>query len=310
MSFLRRSFHTIAILAAAVAVGGCASPASPVPPAGTAMRNTGKSGGALLYISDFLGGSVSFYSYPGLVLKGEISSFKRPGPLCTDPRTGDVWVVSGFNSYKLSEFAHGAIKPIRTFKFAPFDSLLEGCAVNPTNGDLAVTEVSEYDDPGVLLVFRNGSGKPDSYGSRNIFYYDFVGYDAEGNAFVDGGGSSEGIALDELPSGGKKLINVTPHHWPLRPILAGGVQSDGADVAVGDLKHGRIFQISDRELVGTTKIFGTCQVRQFAIVDNVLIAPSACHSHGEVLLYDYAAGGNPTAKLSGFREPYAVTISP
>lgn len=308
MSRLRHSLYPIAILAA-VMLGGCSNPASPVPSLGSTMRNAGKSGGALLYVSDMASGSVSFYSYPGLVLKGKISNFRRPGPLCTDARTGDVWVVSGFNSYKLSEFAHGAIKPTRSLKYEPFDVLLEGCAVNPTNGDLAVTQVSEYDDPAVLAVFRDGTGKPISYASRNIFYYDFVGYDSEGDAFVDGGGFTEGTALDELPSGGKKLLNVTPRHWALRPPFAGGVQYDGTDVAVGGLKHGRVFRISDREVVGTSELFGTCQVRQFAIDDNVLIAPNACHSHGEVLFYHYPGGGNPTAKLSGFREPYAVTIS-
>lgn len=309
MSFLRHSCYATAILAAAAACAGCANPASPVPSVGSAIRNAGKSGGALLYISDMVSGSVSFYSYPGLAFKGEISGFKNPGPLCTDPRTGDVWVVSGLNPYKLSEFKHGGMAPVRTVKFAPFDVLLAGCAVNPTNGDLAVTEVSEYDDPGSLVVFRNGAGKPNSYQSGNIFYYDFVAYDSTGNAFVDGGGSSRGMSLDELRSGSKKLVNVTPHHWRLRPLFAGGVQYDGADVAVGGLKHGRIFRISDREVVGTTKIIGTCQVRQFAIDGETLIAPSACHSHGEVLFYDYPGGGNPTTKLTGFQLPYAVTIS-
>lgn len=309
MSFLRHSCYATAILAAAAACAGCANPASPVPSVGSAIRNAGKSAGALLYISDMVSGSVSFYSYPGLAFKGKISGFKDPGPLCTDPRTGDVWVVSGFNSYKLSEFAHGATKPTRTIKFAPFDDLLPGCAVNPTNGDLAVTELTEYDDAGALIIFRNGTGKPISYQSRNMFFYEFVAYDAAGNAFVDGSSGGDRVTLDELPNGRNTFVNVTPHHWELRPPREGGVQYDGTDVVVGELKHGHLYRIVDRTVVGTTKILGTCEVRQFAIDASVLIAPNACHSHGEVLLYNYPGGGNPTTKLTGFRSPYAVTIS-
>ena len=235
-----------ALILGAIALGGCSNLTSPLPSPGSAVREAGKSGGALLYISDVAAGTVSFYSYPGLALKGEISNFKHPGPLCTDPRTGNVWVISGINSYRLSEFAHGAIKPIRTLKFAPFDDLLEGCAVNPVNGDLAVTELTQYDDAGALVLFHGGTGKPTAYQSGNLFYYDFVGYDSAGDAFVDGGGLGDGTSLDELPAGGKKLLNVTPRHWPLRPPAAGGVEYDGADVAVGGLKHGLVFQISDR----------------------------------------------------------------
>jgi len=306
MSFVRRGSYAMGILLATAMLGGCGNPASPVPSSNAADRATTKSG-ALLYISDITAHSVSFYSYPALAFAGKITGFKYPGPLCTDPRNGNVWVVSGRGPFRLSEYAHGALKPMQTVQLNTPE--LNGCAVNPLNGDIALAQYSNYDDAGSLLVLSNGSSKPVSYRGRNMFTYSFVGYDAAGDAFVDGNDTDGKPRLDELPSGADKLVSATPHRWSIQAAHMGGVEYDGTDVVIGELKHGRIYRTSDRKVVATIKLLDTCLTRQFAVEENALIVPSACHSHGVVLFYDYPTGGDPTIRLTGFRSPYAVTIS-
>jgi hypothetical protein len=303
MSLFHRTCYAAATLLAAQFFAGCSSQSSAVPVSYAAQRAATTSG-ALLYVSDPQSG-VSFYTYPGLKLEGKIS-ITYVTALCTDPRTGNVWVVSYKGAYKLSEYAHGATEPIRKFKVNADD--LTGCAVNPINGDVALTEMFDYDDPGALLILTPGHGnKISRYQARGTFAYYFVTYDPDGDAFVDGYGGGNGVRLDELMNGSAKLVSVSPHH--LRIPLVGNVQYDGTDVIVGAQKHGKLYEIADQKVVGGTQLLDTCLVRQFAIDGGVLIAPSACHSHGDVLIYNYPAGGSPTAKLTGFKAPYAVTIS-
>ncbi len=303
MSLLRHCFVAAAALAAAAAFAACSSQSSPVP-ASHAVERTATTSGALLYVSDSPNG-VSFYTYPGLKLEGSIS-IKYPTAICADPRNDDVWVVSYDRGYKLSEYAHGATTPIRRFKLPV--SNINGCAVNPINGDIALAEIADYDDPGALLIVTpERKAKVSRYFARNMLFYYFVTYDSSGNAFVDGYGGDGDFRLDELANGSAKLVSVGPHDLRIRS--AGGVQYDGTDVTVGERKGGRIYLIADRKVVGMAKLLGTCLVQQFAIAGSTLIAPSACHSHGDVLFYDYPGGGSPTTKLTGFRAPYAVTIS-
>jgi hypothetical protein len=262
--------------------------------------------GALLYVSEPATNRVPFYAYPPLTYKGALTHLRATAGLCSDPRTGNVWVISSIpGGYAFSEFAHGGTRPLLRLKTPEPD--LNACAVNPNNGDLAVAQMTDFDDAGGLFVFSTGSSKPAYYQVRNMFFYYFVGYDASGNAFVDGYGSGGQFRLDELPSGGKKLIDVTPAG--LKVGLPGGVQYDGTYITIGDQQRGLIYRISDRKVVGKTTLLQTCLVQQFAIVGSAVIAPNYCHHKGDVLTYHYPAGGSPTHEISDLRSAYAVTVS-
>jgi hypothetical protein len=256
--------------------------------------------GALLYVSDTATNSVSIYSYPRLKLTAKLFGVKRPAGLCVDPRTGNVWVVSEL-SPEIIEFPHGGTKRMHTLHLGYG---FEGCAVD-ASGNLAVARYNDYDDAGALFIFKNGRGKPTSYEAPGMFFYEFVGYDSAGNAFVDGENYTK---LAELPAGGKKLENVTPNGLG----SPGGVQYDGTNLAVGNAKRGEIYQVSSRMIVGKTKLNGACVVEQFFIdaERGDVIAPSRCHSRGDVLIYDYPAGGNPIKRITGFRDPFAAVVSP
>jgi hypothetical protein len=308
------AFSDFALGCVAVAsLAACGGSPSPVGAPGTPSQierlsaRAGGQHGALLYVSEPATNSVSFYAYPALTYKGELSRLRSAAGLCNDPRTGNVWVISFLDSggYKLSEFAHGGTNPVRTLRTS--DPELNACSVNPINGDVAVTQFSDYDDVGGLFVFSSGSSKPARYQGAKMFLYYFVGYDGSGNLFVDGTTIDGRFRLDELPSGGKKLIDVTPAG--LKIGMPGGVQYDGTYITVGDQHKGLIYRISDEKVVGETKLLQTCLVRQFAIDADAVIAPNYCRHKGDVLVYHYPAGGSPTHEVSGLSSAFAATVS-
>jgi hypothetical protein len=308
-----RSFTgALTLFVAAFAFAGCSNgnaPAVPAPNPGQMTRHGSwidptAASGALLYVSDPAAKGLHIYSYPDLRMVGNIVGLRDAEGLCVDSRTGSVWVTLP-SFHKVVEFPHGGVSPIRTLKndYLP----LSACAVDQS-GDVAADAPLSGSDPGAMVVFKNGRGKPEYYQSRRIIMYGFVGYDDSGNAFVDGGGEDLfHFELAELPAGQSKLKNVTPHHLTIH--RQGGVQYDGTDLAVGDEKLDLIYRISNKQVVGTVQLQGACLIRDFFIDGGKLIAPSACSSNGDVLVYDYPAGGKPVRKLTGFSDPFGVVVS-
>jgi hypothetical protein len=310
MSFAGRFFGTLGTLVALGVLTGCDRAASPVVP--LAVSPAAKTGSALLYVSESGKNLVAIYSYPQLKRIGALT-VTAPEGMCVDPRSDDVWVVSGPFTNKVSEFAHGGTKPIRVLKIG--NSLaayfIDACAVSPTNGDLAVVTTVTSSAPGGLFVFKHGTGTPKLYQDADMFAYGFVGYDSSGDAFVDGTNVNDEGRLGELAAGATQMEDVTPKGLKLR--FPGGVQYDGTDLAVGNQRHGRIYRISGSAIVGTTQLSDTCTVLQFFIdtTRGVLIAPSVCESEpkAELLLYKYPGGGAPIQKLSGLDYAYGAVVS-
>jgi hypothetical protein len=306
---IRRSCYGLGVLLAAQALGACnnaaLAPSTPFNSAQQGARNASiRTAGsdALLYVSDPGTNIVTMYSYPGLKPRGTLLGLRRPSALCVDASSGNVWVVWGTQRSRFTEFAHGSTARIRTLTIQG-DPQFDGCAVDPTTGNLAVTHTHNFDDAGYIAIFKNGSGKPMGY-EGPIWDPAFIGYDEAGDAFADGAYAG----LEELKSGAKRATNDTPKG--LRLHSAGGVQYDGSHIAVGAAKRGIIYQTLDRKITGTTTLSGACFVQQFFIDGSVVIAPNICSSSGDVLFYDYPAGGEPIRKLGGFSRPYAVVISP
>ncbi|MBV8372113.1 MAG: hypothetical protein JOY69_02535 [Candidatus Eremiobacteraeota bacterium] len=262
---------------------------------------------ALLYVSDVVFNRVSVYSYPDLAPMGVLTGVKAPEGMCTDPRNGNVWITEIFAS-RVVEFAHGATTPIRTLADQP-DAYVEACAVNPTNGDLAVANRTiQGEDPGDLVIFKRGQGKPIVYSDPKMFLFVGVGYDAAGNAFVDGNGfHGQNLRLDELTAGANQLGNVPWKGPTIR--LEGDVRATRSGLLVGDAAKRVIYETNKGTVTGTIRLDDACTVYQFTIDHGKLIAASVCASSGAVLIYDYPAGGKPVAKLTGFTTPGGVTIS-
>jgi hypothetical protein len=268
----------------------------------------------LLYVSDGGANAVDIYSYPAATRAGKLTDLNSPAGLCLGS-AGAIWVVLSGSS-KIVEYAHASTKPEATLTIGG-ESYLLGCSVDPTTGNLAVTDYGPPSGGGRVWVYAGAQGMPQKYTDSNLLFAYFCGYDGSGNLFIDGEDGSRNFRLLELPSGGSKLENITLNHSVGFP---GGVQWDGKYVAIGDQAYEKpnqsaIYQISisgsSGTVEGTTPLSGSCQVLQFDITmvqGSKVIGPDSCKNN--VRLYKYPSGGSATKTLTDFQYPVGATVSP
>ncbi len=256
----------------------------------------------LLYVSD---GDVYVLTYPKGKLVGTLTGLDFPQGECVD-KTGDVFITNGVDSAgDVLEYRHGGTHVARTLTGV---NSPEDCSVDPTTGNLAVTENS-----GSVAIFRKAQGKPKGY------YYGYpshspevynCAYDNKGDLFID----AEFIqnypsgfpifAVGELAKGGKKIETIwTPEGTQTSAGYPGGLQWDGKHLAVGDSISGVVYINDDRQLT----LEGADGVMQFWIQGGTLIGPNS--DANTVTFWKYPAGGSPTKVLNGFSTPYGATVS-
>ncbi len=264
---------------------------------------------SLLYVSSVLTGDVYVYSYSSQKLLGTLTGFTQPYGLCAD-KSANVWIVNDGAS-QILEYAHGGTSPIATL--TDTGEYPEGCSVDPTTGNLAVTNFYSTSGAGSVSIYTGARGNPQVYSDPSMVNYRFCGYDSNGNLFVDGVNASSSFVLAELPKGSGSFTNIdfTQNiEWP------GGVQWDGKFVAVGDTDTGTIYRTNAAGTVkGSTQLSGSNYVNQFWIVASSgrkkhkaasVVAPS---QDGNVLgIYKYPAGGLPTTTIT-VSEPFGATVS-
>jgi DNA-binding beta-propeller fold protein YncE len=263
----------------------------------------------LLYVSSVLTDDVYVYTLPGGKLSGTLTAFQLPYGLCSDEK-GNVWIVNDGNA-EVVEYAHGGTSPIATLSdpgVYPY-----GCSVDPTTGNLAVTNAyTTGSGAGGVSIYAGAKGAPKTYQDPAIFYFRFCGYDDKGNLFVDGWNSSETqVELAELHKGKTSFKSIALNESIENP---GGVQWDGKYIAVGDVDKSVIYQISGDSVVGTTTLTGANFVNQFWVAPGTkdhpqgtkVVAPS--QDGGAAGIYAYPAGGEP-AKTIDVSEPFGATIS-
>lgn len=261
----------------------------------------------LLYVSDV--DEVVVYSYPQGIFKGRLRRFLDATGVCVD-KNGDVFVAD--NGYgRVYEYKHGGTKRIKTLY--PGDAV--GCSVDPTTGNLAVTDLqsTSRSGNGNVAIFVNASGKPKYYTDPAFHEYFFCGYDDKGNLFVDGlpYGKGTGYTLfAELPKGGSTFKDFAVNAYVAGP---GGVQWDGKHVAIGDqYSHVYEFNIDESKaiLVGTTPLGDAKNVKQAWIQGDRIIAPNSVGGPGaNVLIYKYPAGGEPIKTIKGVEQPQGAAVS-
>jgi hypothetical protein len=150
----------------------------------------------LVFISDNRSEDVYIFKMPGFVLKGTLTGFQFPSGMCSDA-SGNVWITD----FKASE----VFQYSRTGKLLKTLQAYEawGCAVNKSNGDVAVT--SYYAPTGShceVTVYPNGSGSGTSYTIAEMSRCFYAAYDTNGNLFFDGEGETEqNTVVEELPTG-------------------------------------------------------------------------------------------------------------
>lgn len=274
----------------------------------------------LLYISDGGANEVYVYSYRAGKLVGKLKGFQDPAGVCADA-AGDVWIVDSGSS-KIVEYAHGGTEPKATLSDSGATYLL-GCSVDPTSGNLAVTDLGGASVSGSVVIYAGAHGAPKKRRISHLLYVYFCGYDDAGNLFVDGVDGSYAFQFAELLSGSKFFKHVTLNQSVGFP---GGIQWDGRYVAIGDQKYenqhtSAIYQVlvsgSKGTIEGTTELKDSCDVLEFAISSAgsntkhrkgaEAIAPDACQNN--VQFYGYPAGGTPTKTLRRFLYPVGAAIS-
>ena len=252
----------------------------------------------LLYVSDVQ--EVRVYTYPRGKYEGTLLGFNIAQGECVD-NAGNVYVVDeGYG--KVFEYAHGSKKRLRTIN----SGFPEGCAIDPTTGNLAVATGRGVD------IYTNAQGKPRYYRGPDFWEAYFCGYDGQGNLFVDGMNKLDGFEFAELPKGASKPIAVTLDQYISWP---GGVQWDGTDVTVVDQGATNVYAFaingSQGTLVRTTQLRSADEVVQPWIQGSQVIVPDSISGKpGHVLIYPYPAGGSPTKNISkDLHSPQGVTVS-
>jgi hypothetical protein len=258
----------------------------------------------LVYVSDLGTDDVYVYSYPGGDLEGTLTGFNRPWGLCVD-KAGNVFVTDD-TAFRILEYAHGGTKPLAALKDPGEDP--GGCSVDPTTGDLAVANISTpATDPGDVAIYKKARGTLRAYKDPKFGFYEYCGYDNQGNLYVDG--MKDGaFAFAELPKGKHSFVNIGLNE---NIRYAGGVQWDGKYVAIRDYEANVIYQFSISGSGGTetgsTPLNGSNFAVQFWILGSNVVAPNA--DSANVMFWNYPAGGSPTKTIKGLTQPWGVTIS-
>lgn len=282
------------------------APAGVRPDRSPSWMDRNASSGALLYISDYGSGRVNIYSYPQGKLVGSLSGFEQPQGVCSDA-AGNVWIANTGTS-EIVEFAHGGTVPIGALE-NPGQNPAD-CSVNPKNGDLAVSSITTTTGgKGTVTIFNVTDGTSKTIGAKAFQSMYFLGYDNQGNLFVDGLHTGTLVFYyAEVRSGHATFEDINLRGATFR--FPGGVQFDGTSMAVGDQAGAAIYQTSGATITGTTRLTGACDVGEFVIHVAKVVAPNLCPSAGgNVLFYKYPAGGSSTKNFRKLAYPIGATIS-
>jgi hypothetical protein len=259
----------------------------------------------LVYVSNTANDTVTAYSLGTHKLEGVLTGISAPFGLCSDT-LGDVWVV-GWGNNTLIEYAHAGTQRLKTLKVNDPTADLYDCSVDPTTGNLAVTNWGPRDwYHGDVLIFKQAQGQPKVYFSQGIWFYYGVSYDPKGNLFVDGWDAylNAYVALGVLRKGAKQIesISLIPS---MQPPLLGTVRWDGKNVAIGDWESVDEYAVKGQFAYrhGSTVLTDHWPVGMFWITTTpkgktIVIAPDTAYNPNAVQYWKYPDGGPPTATIT------------
>jgi hypothetical protein len=275
----------------------------------------------LLYVSTVERNDVTFFTYPAGKLVGTIRGFGNPRGLCVD-KSGNIFITN-FDGADVLEYPHGRTIPKRNIEdtgHGPY-----GCSIDPTSGNLAVANYCSgypsgssgscsHGSAAAVTIFDKAKGQPKAFTNQAFEHFFSCAYDSSGNLFVDGYGASgySFFEFGEIPRGGTALKRITLNQTIEYP---GGVQWDGQHIAVGDYRTGIIYQFtvkgSTGKETGSTTLTNGEGTSQFWIDGATVIAADDIHSYDQVIgFWHYPGGGKATKDLSGYTNPYGITVSP
>ncbi len=267
----------------------------------------------LIYVSNENNNTVTVYGLWTHKLLGMLTGISQPYGVCSD-NAGNVWVI-GWGNNKILKYAHAATAPAKVLTLPPEDDPYD-CSVDPTTGDLAITNWGFGWYEGNVLVFARGAGKPKAYMGPGLWFYYSCAYDDSGNLFVDGWDAylNGYFALGEMYKGTGFIKNIV-----LRPNLdtttLGAVRWDGRYVVVGYRYWVNEYRISGPNAyqAGTTLLTFNQPVGFFWITRSnkpKIMAPDQAGSPDAVQYWDYPTGDSPTATIKqALKGTFGVTVS-
>jgi hypothetical protein len=261
---------------------------------GTSWMLPGLSGRGLLYVVMRVG-AVDILSYPACKKLGTLQSAKRTAaPVISNPVNGDILInVRG----TLDEYAHGGQRPIAQIHPTPSYGIAGHYAFDPISQNIAVSFQSNFgSQSGLVAVYQTPSSNPIVYTVPNMLVPAYLGYDNQGNLFVDGKTSANGSDIfAELPNGASKFGDISLNQTMTN---MGSIQWDGSYITLAN--NNTIYQIqlsgSTGSVVGQTTLEGAwAQYPAFWIQDGTVLGDhlSKTHLHnGRLLgLWHYPKGG-------------------
>lgn len=265
----------------------------------------------LVYVSDYGSGSVDVYALPSLKSNGTLTGFNGPEGLCSDA-SGNVWIANT-NVSQIVEYAHGGTTPIATLNDPGYYPA--GCSIDPTTGDLAVTNLSSNSSYGNVIVYTKGSGSGSTYFDHSIATYYFDGYDNRGNLYLDGLSESGTFKFAELHRRNHKFTNITINEsisfpgsvqWDGKHMTTTPQPPSGSSILIYRLK----ISGSKATVINTTQLLPTtCEAVQTWIAGAIIAASCDLGKSSSVNVWTYPQGGAPSRSAAGPTTPLGTTIS-
>jgi hypothetical protein len=276
----------------------------------------------LLFVSDDGTNDVLIFTMPAMALKGTLTGFSEPQGMCSDA-SGNIWITNTSTSQVFQYSRTGQL--LKTLSDADYFPV--GCAVNRSNGDLAVTNiVNVSDEPGNVMIYKGGTGSGSPLTNSNQYEYFFPTYDASGNLWVDGFSNSFEYILSVCPASGDSCNTASLSGGTL--YFPGGLNWDrvGGNLILGDQEcqeEAASCQYTATTSGSSATITGSTDLKNYdgtnCDVDQGTLAPFSKYFAGPCITegtsvstanrWPFPGGGSSTSHSTSVSEPIGSAIS-
>jgi len=309
MKGLHFAHYALSGCVVALFVAGCGGSLHPIAALGAApsahVRHTSGSSSELIYVET--GAGVVIISYPQGSVAGSIPWYSSPSYICSDPTNGNVLIPEGSTIY---EYAHGATSPSGSFAMPTEYQESQGCAVDPTTGNLAVSIYGTTSKGSVsaVAIYPAGQSTPTVYSDKTVSVFSYPAYDDSGNLFVSAYRRQGGIRIGELKPGQDIFSFIKVQNFD------GGIQKlqwDGMYLALSTT-YGSVpgtaldqLQINGKSatVVNSIRLSGSRGGPLYFWIQSGAVFSELRkirkNNNQGVGAWQYPAGGNPTAQFYG-----------
>ncbi len=276
----------------------------------------------LLFVSDVQTDDVYIFTMPDMNLKGTITGFNQPQGECSD-RHGNIYVANT-RATEVKEYSRTGTL-LNTYPDK--QGYPVGCAVDPVNGDLAVTNIRGFRHaPGQVLIYKSPSSKPSVLTNPKQYSYYFDGYDIYGHLWVDGRDARKNYMLSGCNASRCRTIKLSGG----KVYFPGAVQSDQQlfswvvfDQLCGGKSAACSYWVSDGGALGKSTNYrkykggAVCDLIQGVVAAYGMkytagadYQSNRCRKGGSYEgRWQYPAGGTPTNYTTNVSSPVGAAIS-